>query len=111
MGVKEINAILGAQTNIIWAYEDLGPLFEPQSPILRSIAIRGSRNFGQGVQLNLTKKLNVFFFSPQLILQKSNGFFQRKPSFFKVPEGVQHFPGGRGSNFFRGGGGLIAYSL
>ena len=66
------------------------------------------------------------FFSPQLILQKSNGQFQRNLSFFKVPEGVQHFPGGvqlfpggsnclfpiethitcdfqRGSNIFEGG--------
>ena len=34
----------------------------------------------------------------------SNGQFQRNPSFFKVPEGVQHFPGGGGSNFFQGGG-------
>ena len=50
-----------------------------------------------------------FFFSPQLILQKSNGQFQRNLSFFKVPEGAQHFPGGRGSNFFQGGGGPIAY--
>ena len=46
-----------------------------------------------------------FFFSPQLILQQSNGQFQRNVSFFKVPDGVQHFPGGGGgSNFFRGGG-------
>ena len=37
-----------------------------------------------------------FFFSPQLILQKSNGQFQRNLSFFMVPEGVQHFPGGGG---------------
>ena len=44
---------------------------------------------------------NAFFFSPQLILQKSNGQFHRSLSFFKVPEGVQHFPGG--SNFFQGG--------
>ena len=29
--------------------------------------------------------------------------FQRNPSSFKIPEGVQHFPGG--SNFFQGGGG------
>ena len=37
----------------------------------------------------------LFFFSPQLILQKSsNGQFQRNLSFFKVLEGVQHFPGG-----------------
>ena len=51
-----------------------------------------------GVQISMTKKaLTVFFwffFSPQLILQKSNGQFQRILSFFKVPEGVQHFPGG-----------------
>ena len=47
---------------------------------------------------------NVFFFcfSPQLILQKSNGQFQRNLSCFKVLEGVQHFPGR---------GGPIAYSL
>ena len=43
------------------------------------------------------------FFSPQLILQKSYGQFQTNLSFFKVPEGVQLFPGG--------GGGPIAYSL
>ena len=41
---------------------------------------------------------------------------QGKLSFFKVPEGVQHFPGGSNffqgvSNFFQGGGGPIAYSL
>ena len=35
-----------------------------------------------------------FFFSPQLILRKSNGQYQRNLSFFKVPEGFQHFPGG-----------------
>ena len=29
----------------------------------------------------------------------------------KVLEGVQHSPGGGGSNFFQGGGGPIAYSL
>ena len=53
------------------------------------------------------KSSDVFCFSPQLILQKSNGQFQRNLSFFKVPEGVQHFSGG--SNFFQGG--PIAYSL
>ena len=42
------------------------------------------------------------FFSPQLILQKSNGQFQRNLSFFKVPEGVRHFPGG-GVQLFPGG--------
>ena len=49
----------------------------------------------------------VFFFSSHLILQKSNGQFQRNLSFFKVPEGVQHFSGG--PTFSRGG--PIAYSL
>ena len=33
------------------------------------------------------------FFTPQLILQKSNGQFQRNLSFFKAPDGVQFFPG------------------
>ena len=66
-----------------------------------------------GVQVNLTKKLwQHFFFSPQLILQKSNGFIQRKLSFFKVPRGGPTFSRwGGGSNFFQGGGGPIAYSL
>ena len=70
--------------------------------------MRGSRILRQGgVQVSLPKKADVFFFffffflSPQLILQKSNGQFKRNLSFFKVPEGVQHFPGG--SNFFQGG--------
>ena len=64
--------------------------------------MRGSRNFHQGGgggpgQSDQKSSDNVFFFfflSPQLILQKSNGQFQRNLSFFKVPEGVQHFPGG-----------------
>ena len=66
--------------------------------------MRGSRNFrqegGGGVQVRLTKiALTTFFFvlfflSPQFILQKSKGQFQRDLSLFKVPEGVQHFPGG-----------------
>ena len=72
---------------------------------------------GGGVQVSLTKKALTrffffffFFFSPQLILQKSNGQFQRNLSFFKVPEGVQHFPGGV-QLLPGGGGGPIAYSL
>ena len=64
--------------------------------------MHGSRKFrqGKGVQVSLTKKALTtfffffFFFSPQLILQRSNGQFQRNLSFFKVPEGVQHFPWG-----------------
>ena len=69
----------------------------------------GGGGLGGGVQISLTKMFPddvfFFFFSPQLILQKTNGQLQRNLSFFKVPEGVQHFPGGGGSNFFRGGGG------
>ena len=64
--------------------------------------MRGSRNFRQGgVQVSLTKKALTTFFCPQLILQESNGQFHFFLSYFKVPEGVQHFPGG--SNFFQGG--------
>ena len=78
-------------------------------PKCLSGAMRGSRNFrqGGGVQVSLTKKaLTTFFFffsffSPQLILQKSHGQFQRNLSFFKVPEGSNIFQGG-GSNFFQG---------
>ena len=68
------------------------------------IFVRGGP--GQSVKKKGSDNVS-FFFSPQLILQKSNGQFQRNLSFFKVPEGVQHFPGG--SNFFQGG--PIAYSL
>ena len=67
--------------------------------------MRGSRNFrqGGGVQVSLTKKaLTMFFFSPPLILQKSNGQFQRNLSFFKVP-GSPTFSGGGGVIFSRGG--------
>ena len=57
--------------------------------------MRGSRKFRQGGPGQSDKKRsdNVFF-GPQLILQKSNGQFQGNLSFFKVPEGVEHFPGG-----------------
>ena len=63
--------------------------------------------FVRGVQVSLTKKRssdNVFF-SPQLNLQKSISQFQEVHLFFKVPEGVQHFPG-EGPTFSRGGGGV-----
>ena len=49
---------------------------------------------GGGPSQSDKKALTTFFFSPQLILQKSNGQFQRNISFFKVPEGVHRFPGG-----------------
>ena len=75
--------------------------------------MRGSRNFrqgrgGGGPGQSDKKSSDNRFFSPQLILLKSNGLFRRKLSFFKVPEGVQHFPGGGGggSIFFQGGGGV-----
>ena len=67
--------------------------------------MRGSRNLRQGGPGQSDKKkaqtfffffFFFFFFSPQLILQKSNGQFKRNLSFFKVPEGVQLFPGGGG---------------
>ena len=69
--------------------------------------MRGSRNFRQGGPGQFDKKALTtfffFFFSPQLILQKPNGQFQRNLSFFKVPEGVQYFPGGGGVLLFPGG--------
>ena len=63
---------------------------------------------GEGRGQSDKKTSDNVLYSPQLILQKSNGQFQRNLSFFKVLEGVQHFPGGwvgGGSNFFQGGGG------
>ena len=62
---------------------------------LNRVRSRNFRQRGPG-QSDKKKALTTFFgdfFSPQLILQKSNGPFQRNLSFFKVPEGVQHFPG------------------
>ena len=60
--------------------------------------MHGSRNLHQGGPGQSDKKSSdngfFFFFSPQLILHKSNGQFKRNLSFFKVPEGVKHFPGG-----------------
>ena len=69
--------------------------------------IQGFSSGGGGPGQSYKKAL---FISPQLILQKSNGQFQRNLSFFKVPEGVQHIPGGRGVQLFPGWG-PIAYSL
>ena len=58
--------------------------------------MRRSRNLRQGGPGQSDKKSSdiVFFFGPRLILQKSNGQFKKNLSFFKVPEGVQLFPGG-----------------
>ena len=61
--------------------------------------MRGSRNLRQGGPGQSDKKSSdKVFFSPQLILQKSNGQFKRNLSFFKVPEGSNFFQGGGGSN-------------
>ena len=70
--------------------------------------MRGSRNFRQGGPGQSYKKSsdNVsFFFSPQLILQKSNGQFQRNLSFSRLQRGSNIFQGGGGPTFSRGGGG------
>ena len=81
---------------------DCGPTLNADFVALRVLVVR----WGPG-QSDKKSSDKILFFSPQLILQKSNSQFQRNLSFFKVPEGVQHFP--EGSNFFKGG--PIAYSL
>ena len=65
-----------------------------ETSVESSVTMRGSRDFRQGGgggggpgQSDKTT---------QPFLQKSNGQFQRNLSFSKVPEGVQHFPGGGG---------------
>ena len=85
--------------------------------------MRGSRNFRQGVGgggggpgqsdkkgLTFFLVLSLFYYFTKVKWLISN----KKLSFFKVPEGVQHFPGGGGggvqhypggSHFFQGGGG------
>ena len=51
--------------------------------------MRGSRNLRQGGPGQCDKKSsdNVFFFSPQLILQKSNGQFKKKSIIFQGSRG------------------------
>ena len=71
------------------------------------IFVSGGGGGGPG-QTDKKSSDNVFFFlffSPQLILHQSNGQFQGNLSFFKVPEGVQHFPGGGGGRvqLYQGG--------
>ena len=64
------------------------------------VQMGGSRYFhqggggGEGPGQSDKKSSDNDFFSPKLILQKSNGQFQRNLSFFKAPDGVQFFPGG-----------------
>ena len=75
------------------------------------VNMRGSRNSRQGWSRSNwhIKSYDNGFFSHQLILQKTNGYFHRKLSFTEVPEGIQHFSGGGGQLF--PGGGPIAYPL
>ena len=88
-------------------------LFEPLQEISKnnvcatSKAMRRSRNFRQGGPGQSDKKSsdNVFFFSAYF--KEVKWSISKKSIIFKVPEGVQHFPGG--SNFFQGG--PTAYSL
>ena len=56
---------------------------------------------GQSVPKKTLTKF-FFFFSPQLILQKSNGQFQRNLSFLRFERGPNIFQGG--PTFSRGGG-------
>ena len=76
--------------------------------IKAKVNMHGSRNFRQGWSWSIwhiKSYDNGFFFGPQLILQKTNGYFHRKLSFSEVPEGIQHFfQGGGGSNYFQGAG-------
>ena len=78
--------------------------------------MRGSRNFRQGGPgqsdkkalmcffcISFTPQLNYDVVFSQLILQKSNGEFQKITIIFQGSSGVQHFPGGGGPTFSRGG--------
>ena len=66
--------------------------------------IQEFRQGGGGVHVSLTKKaLTTFFLSLFYRSQKVN--FKESYHFFKVPEGVQHFPGGGGVQLFPGGRG------
>ena len=73
--------------------------------------MRGSRNFRRGGPGQSDKKSsdNFFFFSPQLILLKSNGQFQRNLSFSRFQKGSNVSGGGGGPIFSRGVQLLIPY--
>ena len=67
--------------------------------------MHGSKNFVRGSRPICHEKA-LTFFSPQLISQKSNGYFKESYNFpmYRGPT----FSRGGGSNFFQGGGGPIA---
>ena len=74
--------------------------------------MRGSRNFRQGGPGHSDKKsfdnvFFLFFLVLSLFYRRQMVNFEENYHFFKVPEGVQHFPGG--PTFSRGG--PIPYSL
>ena len=83
------------------------PPLIPVGRVIGSCADAGIFFRGDSGPSEIKKKALTTFFSPQHILQKSKGYFQRKLSFSKVPEEVQHFPGGGGPTSFRGGGGCV----
>ena len=70
--------------------------------------MRGSRNFRQGEggggQGQSDKKALTTFFLVLSLFYSRKWLISKKLSFFKVPEGVQHFPGGGGVQLFPGWG-------
>ena len=79
----------------------------------------GSRNFrrgggGGGQSQSVKKALTTFFLVLSLFYRSQLVNFKEIYHFFKIPEGVQHFPGGPTFSKGGGGGGVggpIAYSL
>ena len=75
---------------------------------IQEFSSRGGGGGGGGGgpgQSDKKKSSDVFFLSPQLILKKSNGKFQRNLSFFsRFQRGSNIFEGG--SDFFQGWGGV-----
>ena len=82
---------------------------------MRINSMCGSRNFCQGGSRPYGQKtawttgfsvflvLNLFY----SLQERSNGFITVKTILFQRSRGVQHFPGGGRSSFFRGGGGGV----
>ena len=100
---KEISAILGAPTILIWTYAA-----QSASDLLSEVS--GSRNFVRGGPGQSDKKeaLITFFFLVLSLFNRSQmvnfkeiyhfSWFQRGSSIFQGGGGVQLFPGG-GSNY------------
>ena len=78
------------------------------------IFVRGGGGSRSVWQKKARKKFFYVYFSPQHILQKSNGKFPNNLSFSRFQRGSNLFQGGGGVQPFPGGGGgggPIAYSL